>query len=504
MSTPILLIPMCGVGKRFKEKGYKEHKAIININGKNMIEKIQSNFPISTELYIITSQSIYDSVFPALEKNENTKKINFIFIDDHKLGPGYTLFKAKDMIPSDRPIFISYCDITWSCEKKFIEKALKNSVAAIFTHKGFHPHLVKNSFSAFCKVDKRNNTLIKIKEKGSFTDNWMEESLSIGLFYFKNIKVINKSLVQLINPSKKVSNEYYPSLIFNILIENNIKVDLYDVNYFVHYGTPEQLEDFVNWINFFKDNSISNNKEETIYKSLILASGSGSRMKGISNLPKPLIKLANKKLINYVIDYLPISKNSCNIVFNQNLDKKYTRDLSKNIIYIKETKSQLDTLLNIKNYLKKMEKLFICSCDCFGKFPSNYLKETIDKNDYEIICFGFKPSLMQEKLGGHTYFEYDKNNLKNVFIKNKINDEDLGLAGFFWFRRGKLVSDIAEYLVKEQSNIQRELIIDDVIKYSVSKELKVGYVLLEDYKHLGTYEEFKEFEYWEKASKQLS
>ena len=33
MSTPILLIPMCGVGKRFKEKGYKEHKAIINING---------------------------------------------------------------------------------------------------------------------------------------------------------------------------------------------------------------------------------------------------------------------------------------------------------------------------------------------------------------------------------------------------------------------------------------------------------------------------------------
>tara|TARA_Y100001968_G_scaffold212071_1_gene195185 strand:- start:4593 stop:6107 length:1515 start_codon:yes stop_codon:yes gene_type:complete len=504
MSDPILLIPMCGVGKRFKEKGYKDHKAIININGKNMIEKIQNNFPISIEVYIITTKSIYNSVYPALANKGKTKEIKFIFIEEHKLGPGYTLFKAKDMIPSERPIFISYCDITWSCDKKIIEKALKNSVAAIFTHKGFHPHLVNNSFSAFCKVDKKKNTLIKIKEKGSFTNNWMEESLSIGLFYIKNIEIIKKSLVELINPSKKVSNEYYPSLIFNILIENNIQVDLYNVNYFVHYGTPEQLEDFISWINFFKNVKAYNNKEEVLYESLILASGSGSRMKGISNLQKPLIKLANKKLINYVIDYLPISKDLCSIVFNQNIDKKFTRELSKKIIYIKETKSQLDTLLNIKNYLKNMEKLFICSCDCFGKFPNKYLNEVIDENDYEIICFGFKPSLMQQKLGGHTYFEYHNNTLKNVFIKNKFNPDDLGLAGFFWFKRGKLVSEIAQYLVKEKNKIQRELIIDDVIKYSVSEGLKVGYVQLEDYKHLGTYEEFNEFEYWEKASKALT
>ena len=60
MPDPILLIPMCGVGKRFKEKGYKEHKSIININGKNMIEKIQNNFPFSIEVYIITTKSIYN------------------------------------------------------------------------------------------------------------------------------------------------------------------------------------------------------------------------------------------------------------------------------------------------------------------------------------------------------------------------------------------------------------------------------------------------------------
>ena len=280
----------------------------------------------------------------------------------------------------------------------------------------------------------------------------MEESLSIGLFYIKNIEILKKELVKLINPIKKVSNEYYPSLIFNILIENNIKVDIYSVNYFVHYGTPEQLEDFVNWINFFKNFKTSKNKKEVLYKSLILASGNGSRMKRISNLPKPFIKLANKKLINYVIEYLPINKNLFNVVFNKNIDKKYTEEFSKNIIYINETKSQLDTLLNIENYLNDMEKLLICSCDCFGRFPKYYFDKIINQNDYEIICFGFKPSLMQKKLGGHTYFQYDKYKVTNVFIKNKINAEDLGLAGFFWFKRGKLVSEIVQYLVKKNNN----------------------------------------------------
>ena len=168
-------------------------------------------------------------------------------------------------------------------------------------------------------------------------------------------------------------------------------------------------------------------------------------------------------------------------------------------------KNSLGVFCNLQTsqYLKRLDDQKF-NLQHFIKFPNKYLNEIIDKNDYEIICFGFKPSLMQKKLGGHTYFEYHNNSLKNVFIKNKINSDDLGLAGFFWFKRGKLVSDIAQYLVNVKSKIKRELIIDDVIKYSVSEGLNVGYVQLEDYKHLGTYEEFKEFEYWEKASINLT
>ena len=39
MSEPILIIPLCGYGKRFKA-GYKKHKSLLKIDKFNMLEVI--------------------------------------------------------------------------------------------------------------------------------------------------------------------------------------------------------------------------------------------------------------------------------------------------------------------------------------------------------------------------------------------------------------------------------------------------------------------------------
>ena len=51
------------------------------------------------------------------------------------------------------------------------------------------------------------------------------------------------------------------------------------------------------------------------------------------------------------------------------------------------------------------------------------------------------------------------------------------------------------------SSIQnRELIVDDVIEFCVKKDLAIGNIPLKQYIHLGTEEEFKEYEYWNNTS----
>ena len=84
---------MSGIGKRFADAGYINHKSILKIDGKNMLERILNKFE-NLEIFLITTKLIVTE----LRKNKDwlslEKKINLILIDDHKLGPAYTIFKA--------------------------------------------------------------------------------------------------------------------------------------------------------------------------------------------------------------------------------------------------------------------------------------------------------------------------------------------------------------------------------------------------------------------------
>mgnify|MGYP005726350229 CR=1 FL=1 len=48
MVESILIIPLCGVGKRFKISGYKKHKSLLEIEKKQMLERIIGKFPKKT------------------------------------------------------------------------------------------------------------------------------------------------------------------------------------------------------------------------------------------------------------------------------------------------------------------------------------------------------------------------------------------------------------------------------------------------------------------------
>ncbi|MDC3069566.1 hypothetical protein OA006_00615 [Prochlorococcus sp. AH-736-D21] len=504
----ILVIPMCGIGKRFKEEGFVDHKSMIKVNHLTMLERIINNFQnfsINFEIYLITTKSIFNLFNFKDDWQSIESKINVIFISDHKLGPAYSIYKSFSEIPKGLGTFISYCDITW--EWKNGMQINEDTNAAIYCHYGFHPHLVKNNYSAFCRPSKKNKKkLNQIKEKESYSDDWMNEPLSIGLFYVKDISLIRFSLEKMIKDNIKVSNEFFPSLVFNYLVESKINVDLIPVESFVHYGTPAQLNDIKKWCNYFFDNKKGTIEKSNInlFPATIYTSGEGNRMKRISKKSKALIKVGEKKMIELIFEKLPLKNHELSIVYNS-LDVPI-KDLSIQTNYIKidPTKSQFESLYNSAEHISTQNNFFLCSCDCFGFFDNQLLSELIEKNIHDIICFGFLPSLMQEKLEC-SFSTFSNSNLKleRIFVKDVNKYSNFGLAGFFWIRDGNLFS---KYL-KEFNEISvvknRELIIDDVLEFCIKKDLSIGNIPLKQYIHLGTEEEYKEYEYWDQKINSL-
>tara|TARA_B100000212_G_scaffold26342_2_gene17515 strand:+ start:555 stop:2078 length:1524 start_codon:yes stop_codon:yes gene_type:complete len=491
-----LVIPMCGIGKRFSDAGFINHKSMIEVDGKSMLERVINKFD-NINIYLITTKKIESQLSMNSKWEEVCKKINIIFIDDHKLGPAYSIYKAFDFIPTKIGTYISYCDITWEWSK---ESLLEDETeAAIFCHYGFHPHLVNNNFSAFCKPEKNNlRKLNKIKEKESFTNDWMSEPLSIGLFYINDFKKLKIPLNNMIAKNEKVANEFFPSILFNYIKEQGIDVDLISVESFVHYGTVKQLKDIKSWANYFKKSNpikifdyISKK-----YSASIMISGSGSRMKSVSKVPKYLLKAGKFTLIEHVINNLPINKNKLSIICNSKQDFK---DISKEIEYfqISKTKSQFESLLASESFLREKNNFLLCSCDCFGLFNLKEFDSLVNSNSADIIIFGFEPSLIQEQLkSSYSSFTFYKNTVKDIYVKEIPNQNFLGLAGFFWFRNGIILSNALKDYANEINTLNREIIIDDIIKLLNNKKTKILFMQVDKYIHLGTPEEFSEYIYW--------
>ena len=302
-----LIIPMAGKGSRFYSEGYEVYKPFININGRTMLEGVIEPFKDCDSIYIITTQEImknYSEIFQNL-----SEKITVIVIDSHKLGPAYSIYRAKEQLPKNKSLIVSYCDVWCTQLKLGLENFLDEDVV-ILVHRGFHPHLVNDNFSAFCQEDSNNLPFLKqIMEKGSFTDEWMSEPLSVGVFYTKDPYKFYDAIDRLIQNKRLIAGEFYPSMIFNDMVFQGMGVRLVDVESFVHLGLPSHLRDFIFWSKVAKDiansslNSVSDN-----FQHCMLIGGSGSRMKSVSDLQKHMIPVDDKPMFKVVAEIFDTKK----------------------------------------------------------------------------------------------------------------------------------------------------------------------------------------------------
>ena len=496
-----LIIPMAGVGKRFIDANYITNKSLLKVNKFNtVLEKIFQNFnKKNTDIYLIISNKKFASKVKSLFKDYNIK---IITINKHKKGPLNSIYLARnalfECLQFESNIFISYSDINWKWDFEKVLNYIKKKDSVVFSHKGYHPHLEVNSNCDF--LMNRKNLIIKLKKKKVIGNDYKKNLLAVGCYYFKKFSQIDDYLDNF--RFNSVKEEYYLIDLLKIYLKEKIKIYHYNIKKFVHLGTPEQYEDYLNWYNFFLKEKI-NKKIKNNYlldnsSVVMLAGGKGSRIKDISS-NKILIKLNRLFLYKKIFQKFNV-KNKILVINNNNL-KKYINHRNLRFIKISKTKSMLETLLKIKNKLINYNNFFLTSCDCIPYFKENDFKKIYNKKNIDLIFFGFKFTNLQKSLSNsHSLLLTKKNNVFDIKVKNKYISNTKGHAGYFWIRDGSIFNFLDLFVKTSQfKSLKREVIIDDFFKYLINKRLiNSSYVDTEYYIHLGSSQEFNEYRYWNK------
>ena len=180
----------------------------------------------------------------------------------------------------------------------------------------------------------------------------------------------------------------------------------------------KKLIKIILWDNFFKNKNISKVSTPVI----IMAGGTGSRLQPFTSiLPKPLLPINNKPVIDIILEYFQnynLSKFYLTVNYKSDILKAYFKQKSTKINYVEENK-KLGTagpLSKLKNL--KSKNLIICNCDVLFNLDLNKLSQYHIENNYDLTLVASKKDY---KIPYGTCIIDKNNTLKQINEKPTVN-----------------------------------------------------------------------------------
>ena len=245
----IILIPIGGIGQRFKNNGYKKPKALINVFGKPILYYLLDNLNLKTIdfVYIPYNNEYLKYNFESkLNKDYPNICFKFFCLEKNTRGAAETINIAiNNLNEKDQPVLCLDSDNFYLCD--IVNKwDGKNSIFS------FKDKREKPIFS-YIKYNE-NEVITDIQEKNKISDNACS-----GAYGFESLTQLEKYTAKIIQNNITQKSEFYTSGVIKQMICDDVIFKNITINkkYFICLGTPLQLKLFYN--NYPKISCINNN-----------------------------------------------------------------------------------------------------------------------------------------------------------------------------------------------------------------------------------------------------
>lgn len=246
----INLIPMAGEGIRFKNEGYKEPKPLIKVSGKPMIIQACSFLPKADKWIFACRKEHIDNYTIDKTLKSFSDNVDIISIDKLTEGQACTCLLAKEAINNDEELLIAACDNGMLWDKNKFEELKKGADCLVWTFRNNTTVKEKPEAYGWVKIDDDGNAE-KVSVKVPISDTPMNDHAVIATFWFKHGSIFVEASENMIKKNRRINNEFYVDECINEVIESGYKVKVFEVEKYICWGTPNDLNTFNYWQNFF-------------------------------------------------------------------------------------------------------------------------------------------------------------------------------------------------------------------------------------------------------------
>ena len=232
------MIPMNGLGNRFRDEGYSLPKPLINVLGKPMIFWLLDNLKLEhIEEVIVPYTTLLDSYGFQSRLRDRYKNVKFRFfpLNQPTRGAAETVLVALDNLDDEsleRNIMIMDCDTFYfdNIIETYLQCSDKN-------HIFYFKDSQEQPIYSYIKLDQ--SQVLDIAEKQKISDY-----ANCGVYCFASGKKLKSRCQTLLDQQQKQQGEYYISGIYKLLLAEHEHIGATEVDNFHCVGTPLQLKIF--------------------------------------------------------------------------------------------------------------------------------------------------------------------------------------------------------------------------------------------------------------------
>ncbi|MFH2201901.1 MAG: NTP transferase domain-containing protein [Elusimicrobiota bacterium] len=497
-----VVVPMSGSGRRFLDAGYKDPKPLLDVAGRPAIARLLERFPKDWRFVFICSNDHLRDTRLREVLLECVPDAVIRGIAPHKKGPVYAVLQAADAVDDDLPTIVNYCDFSFAWDPAgFVDFTEQTACdGAVFCYRGFQPHYLGDTMYAYCREE--GGKILEIREKECFTDDRTREYASSGSYYFASGRLVKKYFQQTVDEDLNLNGEYYVSLVYNPLIGAGLTARVYEIPFFLQWGTPEDLADYLYWHRAFARLASWRPPVKAGGARLIMPmAGLGSRF-GAEYPPKPLIPVEGKPMFLTARDYLPGGGAAPVLVLRRELEEGVRRAApeAKLVVLDAPTDGQAVTTERALADVKPDEPVLVSACD-HGLIWDAARWKAVVAGAPDIIVVGQRgyPGARRKPQSFAYILADDEGRVTGVSVKVPVSaapQRDLVLVGTFYFKSAALLAELIAELKQKDLRVNGELYLDSVVGLAVERGLDVRCFESDFYLNWGSPEQLKVYEYW--------
>ena len=248
------LIPMAGMGSRFTKAGYTTPKPIIEISGKPMALAAWSDLPSTPSNVFVLRKDMPGAQAIANCLTEEIPATDFVWLESPTDGQARTCLLALHQLPDmTASLTIGACDngLRYNAEAFETLRSQTKPDIIVWTMRGHAGAVRHPEYYGWVDADPQGRVL-HVSVKKALTSPATDPIIT-GAFTFRSAHMFEQAAQRMIARKGMINGEYYVDECINDAIALGLDVRLFDVDAYLCWGTPEDLQTWKYWVEYMRN-----------------------------------------------------------------------------------------------------------------------------------------------------------------------------------------------------------------------------------------------------------